>query len=126
MKKEDIESQILAYGQTLGDFEIALGNTKWYEFSARADLRNEIEKCEDKINDLNDDLSFAPGMTGPLVNFFENELTQEEWNALCVVHRMRLRLNCGLRFDWSKSIDVKHGGTSQIVDEQVFLQKEKR
>lgn len=64
------------------------------------------------------------GMTGEIVDLFEKELTQEEWNALCVVHRMRLRLNLGIRFDWSKSIDVRGKGISQIVDEEVFLKKE--
>lgn len=26
------------------------------------------------------------GTTGKLVDLFEKELTQEEWNALCIVH----------------------------------------
>jgi hypothetical protein len=65
------------------------------------------------------------GTTGEIVDLFVENLTQEEWNALCVVHRMRLRLNLGIRFDWSRSIDVKSPTTSQIVDESVFLDREK-
>ncbi len=65
------------------------------------------------------------GTTGKIVTLFEKKLTQEEWNALCIVHRMRLRLNLGIRFDWDKSIDVRSTKTSQIVDESVFLSKEK-
>lgn len=65
-----------------------------------------------------------PGLDGEIVDLFNKELTQKEWNALCVVHRMRLRLNLGIRFDWSRSIDVKSETTSQIVDEDVFLEKE--
>jgi hypothetical protein len=65
------------------------------------------------------------GTTGEIVDLFVENLTQEEWNALCIVHRMRLRLNLGIRFDWSRSIDVKSPTTSQIVDESVFLDREK-
>jgi hypothetical protein len=65
------------------------------------------------------------GTTGEIVDLFVENLTQEEWNALCIVHRMRLRLNLGIRFDWSRSIDVKSPTTSQIVDESVFLNREK-
>lgn len=64
------------------------------------------------------------GTAGPIIDLFEANLTQEEWNALCTVHRLRLRLNLGIRFDWSKSIDVRNEETSQIVDESVFLKKE--
>lgn len=64
------------------------------------------------------------GTTGPIVDLFKKELTPEEWKALCVVHRMRLRLNLGIRFDWDKSIDVRSESTSQIVDESVFLDRE--
>ena len=67
-----------------------------------------------------------PGMTGPIVDLFNKELTDEEWNALCVVHRMRLRLNLGIRFDWDKSIDVRNSSDSQIVDENVFLKRKKQ
>jgi len=52
------------------------------------------------------------------------ELTQKEWNALCIIHKLTLRLDIGIRFDWSKSIDVKHKSISQIIDESVFLNKE--
>lgn len=65
-----------------------------------------------------------PGLTGEIVDLFNKELTQQEWDALCIIHRMRLRLNLGIRFDWSRSIDVKSETTSQIVDEYVFLNKE--
>ena len=42
-----------------------------------------------------------------------------------IVRRLTLRLNLSIRFEWDKSIDVKSSTTSQIVDETVFLTKEK-
>jgi hypothetical protein len=39
------------------------------------------------------------GITGELVSLFEKELTQEEWNALCIVHRLTNRLDIGIHFD---------------------------
>lgn len=64
------------------------------------------------------------GSSGELVDLFNSRLTQEEWNALCVIHRLTNRLNVGIRFDWSHSIDVRSSSTSQIIDESVFLTKE--
>lgn len=64
------------------------------------------------------------GTEGKLVDLFVENLTQEEWNALCIVHRLGARLNVGIRFDWSKSIDVKSEDYSQIIDESVFLSRE--
>lgn len=65
------------------------------------------------------------GTTGFVVDLLNSKLTQEEWNALCVVHRLSNRLNVGIRFEWTKSIDVKVAGEgSQIVNESVFLNKE--
>jgi len=64
------------------------------------------------------------GTTGKIVDLFNENLTQEEWNALCVIHRLGARLNLGIRFDWSKSIDVRSEDYSQIVDESVFINKE--
>lgn len=66
------------------------------------------------------------GTTGPLVDLFKEQLTQEEWNALCIVHRLGLRLDVGIRFDWSKSIDVRSAQHSQIIDESVFLNRESK
>ena len=66
------------------------------------------------------------GTTGVLVDLFKKELTQEEWNALCIVHRLRGRLSVGIRFDWSKSIDVRGEDCSQIIDESVFLERENK
>lgn len=67
------------------------------------------------------------GTTGFVVDLFNSKLTQEEWNALCIVHRLTNRLNVGIRFEWTKSIDVKVAGNdSQIVDVSVFLNKEKK
>lgn len=66
------------------------------------------------------------GTTGKLVDLFNQNLTQEEWNALCVVHRLGARLNVGIRFDWSKSIDVRSKEYSQIIDESVFLNRERK
>lgn len=66
------------------------------------------------------------GTTGPIVDLFNKELTQNEWNALCIVHRLTERLNVGIHFDWSKSIDVRSETVSQIIDESVFLKKEKK
>ena len=65
------------------------------------------------------------GTTGEIIDIFNENLSQEEWNALCIVHRLTLRLSLGIRFEWDKSIDVKSATTSQIVDESVFLKKEK-
>ena len=64
------------------------------------------------------------GTTGKLVDLFNENLTQEEWNALCIVHRLSTRLNVGLRFDWIYSIDVCSNEYSQIIDESVFLNRE--
>ncbi len=64
------------------------------------------------------------GTTGPGVELLKNNLTQEEWNALCIVHRMTNRLNVGLSFKFEKSIDISFENGSQIVDETVFLNKE--
>jgi hypothetical protein len=60
------------------------------------------------------------GTTGPIVDLFNKELTDEEWKAIEVVHNLKNRLNLGIRFDWSKSIDVRSEECSQIVDESVF------
>jgi hypothetical protein len=64
------------------------------------------------------------GEQGKLVDLFNENLTQEEWNALCIVHRLSNRLNIRIRFDYEKSIDVKSKDYSQIIDETVFLSKE--
>ena len=64
------------------------------------------------------------GTTGDIVDLFNKELTSEEWCALAVIHRLTNRLDVGIRFDWSKSIDVKSKTTSQIVDDSVFLDRE--
>jgi hypothetical protein len=64
------------------------------------------------------------GTTGKLVDLFNEKLTQEEWNALCIIHRLGARIGVGIRFDWSKSIDVRSEECSQIIDESVFLKKE--
>ena len=94
------------------------------EFTEKINSDKAFENfCFSKLDshDLDEEI---PGLTGEIVDLFNKELTQQEWNALCVIHRMRLRLNLGIRFDWSKSIDVKSETTSQIVDEDVFLNKE--
>lgn len=64
------------------------------------------------------------GTTGEIVDLFNKELTKEEWCALATIHRLTNRLNVGIRFDWSRSIDVKSNSTSQIIDDSVFLDKE--
>lgn len=66
------------------------------------------------------------GTTGELVDLFNKELSQEEWNALAIIHRMTNRLDIGIHFDWDKSIDVRSLTKSQIIDESVFLTKEKK
>jgi hypothetical protein len=38
---------------------------------------------------------------------------------------MTNRLELGIRFDWEKSIDVRSENSSQIIDESVFINKEK-
>jgi hypothetical protein len=60
------------------------------------------------------------GTTGPIVDLFNAELTNEEWNAIAVVHKLSNRLNLGIKFQYQKSIDVKSVDASQIVDESVF------
>ncbi|MCK9430178.1 MAG: hypothetical protein M0R17_09260 [Candidatus Omnitrophica bacterium] len=65
------------------------------------------------------------GTTGVLVDFLKEKLTQEEWNALCIIHRLGNRLQLGIRFDWSRSIDIRAASSgSQIIDESVFLERE--
>lgn len=63
------------------------------------------------------------GTTGEIVDLFNRELTESEWNALAVLHSMSNRLKIGIRFDWEHSIDVRSQSTSQIVDESVFLSR---
>lgn len=64
------------------------------------------------------------GTTGILVDLLNENLTQDEWNAICIVHKLTNRLNIGIRFDYVRSIDVKSLKCSQIIDESVFLDKE--
>lgn len=64
------------------------------------------------------------GTRGEIVDFLNENLTQEEWNALCVVHRCTQRLGMGINFEWSKSIDVRLGKRSQIIDESVFMSRD--
>lgn len=64
------------------------------------------------------------GTTGPGVELLKDNMTQEEWNALCVVHRMSNRLNVGIKFQYEKSVDISFENGSQIVDESVFFEKE--
>lgn len=66
------------------------------------------------------------GATGSLIDLFNKELSQDEWNALCIVHKLTNRLNIGIRFDYTRSIDVKSKTGSQIIDDTVFLQKFKK
>ncbi|MBL0024766.1 MAG: hypothetical protein IPO98_06985 [Saprospiraceae bacterium] len=66
------------------------------------------------------------GATGKLVDMFNENLTQEEWNALCIVDRLGARLNVGIKFDWINSIDVCSEDYSQIIDESVFLNRERK
>ncbi|HFG0578078.1 TPA: hypothetical protein ACGFUY_001928 [Flavobacterium psychrophilum] len=65
------------------------------------------------------------GTTGKIIDLFNDKLTQEEWNALTVIHKLTNRLQIEIGFNWQKSIDVKSKEYSQIVDESVFLNKEK-
>lgn len=65
------------------------------------------------------------GTTGPGVDFLVENLTQEEWNAICVVHRLKNRLDMGIRFDYEHSIDIRTNDFSQIIDESVYLTREK-
>ena len=64
------------------------------------------------------------GTTGKIVDLFKSELTDEEWSALAIIHRMTNRLNLGVHFDWSHSIDVRSEITYQIIDESVFFDME--
>ncbi len=64
------------------------------------------------------------GTEGPIVHLFQKELTQHEWDAICIVHRLGARLNVGIQFNYTRSIDVISTSYSQIVDESVFLERE--
>jgi len=64
------------------------------------------------------------GTTEKIVDLLNNELTQDEWNALCIVHRMTGRLNIRIQYNCSNSIDVISEDCSQIVDANVFLYRE--
>lgn len=66
------------------------------------------------------------GTTGKIIDMFNENLTKEEWDALAIIHRMTNRLNVGIHFDWSRSIDVRTEECSQIIDESVFLNKESK
>lgn len=70
-----------------------------------------------------EDVHDCIGYTGEIVDIFENELSIEEWEAINTVHNLSNRLNIGIRFDYSKSIDVKSKYTSQIIDCEVFQNK---
>ena len=61
------------------------------------------------------------GTSGKFIDLFNENLTQEEWNSLCIVHRLGERLNICIRFDWSKSIDVRSEECSQIIDELLSI-----
>lgn len=65
------------------------------------------------------------GTNGPIVDLLNNELTQEEWNALCIIHKLTNRLNIQILFRYSSSIDVISTNESQIVDDSVYLNKYK-
>lgn len=66
------------------------------------------------------------GTSGLIVDLFNKELTQEEWNALAIIHRLTNRLQIEIIYKWQSSIDVRSKEYSQIVDESVFLNKEKK
>lgn len=76
----------------------------------------DFNESEDSDNDV--------GTTGEIVDLLNQELTDEEWNALWFVHNMTNRLGLGIQFEWTHSIDVRSKTTSQIVDESVFLNGE--
>lgn len=64
------------------------------------------------------------GTTGVLVDLLNENLTQDEWNAICIVHKLTNRLNIGVQFNYNKSIDIISSNCSQIIDESVFLNKQ--
>jgi hypothetical protein len=66
------------------------------------------------------------GTTGPIVDLFNKELTQQEWDAICLIHELTNRLNVGIRFDYTKSIDVRSETCSQIIDDSVYLNKKSK
>lgn len=63
------------------------------------------------------------GTTGYFVDLMNKELTKEEWKAIETVHKMTNRVGIQIKFEWSKSIDVRNGHCSQIIDETVFKNK---
>ena len=123
--------EIKGYGYPLKDGEVTDGNweeiyeilTAIWSVEYRIKLKN---KCNTYLNEILHMEEEIIGTTGMLVDLFNDNLTQEEWNALCIVHRLSARLDVGIRFDWSKSIDVRSEKYSQIMDESVFLNKESK
>ena len=79
-------------------------------------------KLPDNINE--DTNVFSEEPLGEIEKLFNENLTQEEWNALCIVHRLTEKLKVGIRFEWSHSIDVRTEQYSQIIDEEFFLNNE--
>lgn len=62
----------------------------------------------------------------PTESLLNKELTQTEWDALCVVHRLRKRLGIGFEFGYDSSSVLTMGKEYpvQIIQESVFLEKE--
>jgi len=46
-----------------------------------------------------------------------------EWDALCIVHKMSNALGLGIHFNYAHSIDITDGHISQIVDEDIYLDR---
>ncbi len=93
-------------------------------FDAFEEICRRLKEIEDRELERESESDEVIGTTGVLVDYLKENLTEEEWNAISVVHCLKNRLDLGIRFDWSRSIDVRGCGTSQIVDENVFLQLE--
>lgn len=53
-------------------------------------------------------------------SYLKANVTNEEFDAIAAVHKMSNRLNIGIRFDWTKSIDVRRNKASEIIDESFF------
>ena len=51
-RKRNRKDLILAYKQTINNFEIELGHLKWYQFKKSKNIRNLIAEFESKIVEL--------------------------------------------------------------------------
>ncbi len=57
-----------------------------------------------------------------IIDEMKEQLTQEEWDSLLIVHKLTNRLNIAINFQFTKSIDVRSESDSMIVDESILTE----